>query len=77
MNTEIAITNQRNKHGVKDSCHQYRTINGQHYMQWTSNFNDDTVKAYRAAGVRVRVIKSEMYIRHADVEKALQLPEAL
>lgn len=71
------INNKRNEHGVKYSSDQYRTINGEHYIQWTSDFNDETVKGYRVAGVKVMVIKDEMYIRHADMNKALQLPETL
>jgi hypothetical protein len=73
MNTAIAITNQRNQNGVKDSCDQYRTINGEHWIDWTWDFNDEIIAKYRAAGVRVRVIKGEMYIRHADMEKAKQV----
>jgi len=73
MNTEIQITNKRNQHGVKNSCDQYRTIKGEHYIQWTSDFDEKMVAEYRVAGVKVRIIGGEMYIRQGDTQKALTL----
>jgi hypothetical protein len=75
MNTEIQINNKRNQNGVKDSANMYRTFGGEHFIQWTSDFNAEMVATYRAAGVKVRVVKDEMFIRQADTEKALRVSE--
>lgn len=73
MNTQIAITNKRNQNGVKASCDQYRTFNGEHFICWSWDFDAEMIAEYRAAGIKVRVVKGEMYIRHADIEKAKSL----
>lgn len=52
-----------NKHGIKDSCDQYRNINGIYFEHWTSNnaiFEEEKVKAKRL-GLKCRVIKGELY----------------
>lgn len=68
--------NKRNQNGVKNSCDQYRTINGERWIQWTSNFNQQTVKLYRAAGVKVRVVGGdELFIRQVDADNALKVKE--
>jgi len=52
-----------NKNGLKDSCNQYRNINGIHYEQWTSDntiFEEEKRKA-KELGLKTRIIKRELY----------------
>lgn len=59
-----------NRSGVKDASDMWRTINGEHYIQWMSFPTDERVKGYRAAGVKCRRIGAELFVRQADKDKA-------
>lgn len=73
---QVEISNKRNEHGVKYSCDQYRTFNRHHYVCWMSFINDDLIKAYRAAGVRVRRIKEDLYVHRMDTDEAAKVDKS-
>lgn len=67
------ITNRRNHFGVKNSCDLYRNIEGELWVQWTSEWVTERAFEYRKNGIGARVIKGELFIRESDREKATQL----
>jgi len=73
---QIEVTNRRNQHGVKDSCDQYRTICGEHYIQWAYDFNKEMINSYRGAGLKCYVVKGELYIRKSDVDAAVAIDKS-
>lgn len=73
---QIEVTNKRNDSGVKNSSDQYRTFNGQHYICWMSYINDDLITAYKKAAVRIRRIKSDLYVHHLDIDRALEVDKS-
>jgi hypothetical protein len=60
------LTNRRNRNGVKASCDQYRHFNGNLYIAWLIYVTPERVAAYRAAGIRCRRVKGELYIHDDD-----------
>jgi hypothetical protein len=73
---QIEITNKRNEHGVKYSADQYRTINGEHYICWMFYVDAEIVEAYRAAGLKCRAIKGELYLRNSDIDAAVAIDKS-
>ncbi len=70
-------TNRRNQHGVKASCDCYRTIKGHEFQAWTSCPSADRIAAYRAAGVRCRRFKDELFVHVWDTEEAAKVDSQL
>lgn len=60
----------RNHSGVKNSADLYRTFDGDHYPQWEIEPRPEYITNLRAAGVRCRRVKGELFIHHADVDLA-------
>jgi hypothetical protein len=74
---EVMRTNHRNEHGVKYSADLYRTINGVEYVCWMSFPSEDRIKAYRAAGIRCRRQKEELFVHHMDADDAARIDAEL
>ena len=57
-----------NKYGVKDSCFQYRNINGVHYQCYASDPEtfDGVIKEAKEKGLRYKIIKGELYLEIKD-----------
>lgn len=77
----MKLTEDKRRHlnhsGVKNSADMWRTFGGEHYNQWTSEFDDNLVKAYRAAGVKCAVRNGELFVRNTDQDRASAVDLAL
>jgi hypothetical protein len=62
-----------NQNGVKDSANMWRTFDGEHYGHWAIYPSGERISAYRAAGIKCRRIKDELFVRQADEAKAVAL----
>lgn len=62
-----------NGNGLKDSCDMWRTYNGEHYGAWLICPSEARVKAYRAAGIKCRRIKDELFVRDDDLDIAREI----
>lgn len=71
------MTNQRNDCGVKSSCDMFRTFHGELYPQWITEPSPALIRLYRAAGVRCRMVQSELFVRQADQDVAQAVDAAL
>lgn len=71
-----ARTNRRNRHGVKDSCDMYRTINGAEYGCWSIYPTPECIAAYRKAGVRVARRGEHLFVHHMDEAEAKAVDRA-
>lgn len=69
----ITKRNNRNASGVKDSANLYRTFGGAHYMAWVICPTEELIKTYRENGIRCKRIKDDLFIHHADEDKAITL----
>lgn len=67
---EIVKRETRNRHGVKESCDQYRTIKGAHHVAWSVNPSAERIAAYKAAGVRCALRGDDLYVHHMDTDDA-------
>lgn len=64
-------SNQRNERGYKDSPNCYRTFGGERFVCITAgDAFRYSVEKLRAAGIRVRRIGEELFVHHADAERA-------
>lgn len=72
---EIVKTDGRNGQGVKWSADCYRTVNGQHFVHWMAFIPEGMVDAYRAAGIRCRRFKDDLFIHPEDTRAALKINE--
>lgn len=59
-----------NHSGVMDSSVLYRTFDGELYPQWASDWSQKRAKTYRAAGIRCHRVGEEVFVHHADQERA-------
>ena len=67
----------RNRAGYVDTANCYRTINGERYVGWRISASDDEVKAYRAAGIRYRIINGdELFVRETDLPAVAAMDRA-
>ncbi|RVC71327.1 hypothetical protein EN759_00490 [Mesorhizobium sp. M00.F.Ca.ET.038.03.1.1] len=66
-----------NNFGVKDSANMWRTIKGEHYGQWTSDFDEELIAAYRAAGVRCAKRGDELFVCNKDWDAAAAVDEKM
>lgn len=55
----------------KASTELYRTVNGEKYLGWRSDVNGYDIKTYRQAGIRCFRRGVELFVHHADAEKAV------
>lgn len=62
-----------NPNGVKDSADMWRTFDGAHYPAWLICPSKERVAAYRAAGIRCRRIKDELFVHHMDTDEAAKI----
>ena len=62
-----------NQNGVKDSANMWRTYGGEHYGHWAICPSVERITAYRAAGIKCRRVKDELFVREADEAKAAEL----
>lgn len=67
----------RNALGLKDTMYCYRTFNGAEYVGWMAYVSKDRMAAYRAAGVRVRKVGSDVFVHHMDKDEALRVDDAV
>jgi len=59
----MELSNNRNKHGVKDSCNQYRNINGVFYECYATdpcNF-EAAIKECNELGLKYKIIKTQLF----------------
>ena len=70
---EIEKRTKLNANGVKDSANMWRTFGGEHYGHWAICPSAERIAAYRAAGLKCRRIKDELFLRHADEARAAEL----
>lgn len=68
--------NHRNDYGVKSAIDLYRTFGDARYVQRESEPSAEYVAALRAAGVRCRRVKAELFIHHEDQALAGPVPGA-
>lgn len=54
------------KGDLKSSAARYRTWGGERFECWSTGWNDESVARYRAAGITVRRLEGETFIRRAD-----------
>lgn len=66
-----------NENGVKDSCHMWRTVQGERYVQWLIWASDERVVIYRKRGIRVRRFVGEVFIHQDDVAQGRALEAEL
>jgi hypothetical protein len=66
-------TNKRDGVGVKTSADLYRTFKGAPYVCWRSDATAAQIAAYRVAGVRCARRGVELFVHHADQDKAAQV----
>lgn len=75
--TATQTTNRRNgPGGIKLSSDRYRHFNGELFIAWLIYPSTERVSTYRAAGVRCRRIKEDLYINEDDKDLALQIDKA-
>jgi hypothetical protein len=70
------LTNRRNQNGVKASCDLYRHFNGELFVAWLIYPTAERIAAYRAAGVRCRRLKQDLFIHDDDRNLARDIDAA-
>lgn len=62
---------------LKTSAARWRVWGGERFECWSTEWSDERVAAYRAAGLKVRRLEGETFLRVTDFETARQLDDML